>query len=325
MKQKKKRKTVLSPQTVSFLALIIICAAIFGILEPAYLQVSNINSILLSAALPAVLSLGVAIVISAGGFDLSVGHVAGFATLMCGYFLRAKRLDAIWAILLAILLSVVIGFINGIIVSRCGINSFITTLSIQFVLVGLRQWITDGDSYRANRSIKAITQSSIAGISSLIVVSAVLIAVIGFIMQKTSFGRRMQFVGSNMEASIYNGIDEKHYTCIAFVLSGAIAGIVGVLQFSKLTSATINIGDGWLFNAMTIAVFSSVIFGKFKAHGIVLVAILVTMITTGINMMGVSSAWTNFVLGLILLAALFVGKGVKLKRIGKKKGEMKHA
>ena len=88
-------------------------------------------------------------------------------------------------------------------------------------------------------------------------------------------------------------------------------------RFSRLTSATINIGDGWLFNAMTIAVFSNVIFGRFQAHGIALVAILITMITTGINMLGVSSAWTNFVLGLILLSSLLGGKYINFSSFKK--------
>ncbi|MDR2110394.1 MAG: hypothetical protein LBP32_03715, partial [Spirochaetaceae bacterium] len=73
--------------------------------------------------------------------------------------------------------------------------------------------------------------------------------------------------------------------------------------------------DGWLFNAMTIAVFSSVIFGRFKAHGIILVAILVNMLTTGINMLGVSSAWTNFVLGFILLLSLAAGKYISFEKL----------
>lgn len=134
----------------------------------------------------------------------------------------------------------------------------------------------------------------------------------------------MQFTGSNIVASDYIGIPTKRYTFLSFLLSGAIAGIVGILQFGKLTSATINMGDGWLFNAMTIAVFSSVIFGRFKAHGIALVAILLTMITTGINMLGVSSAWTNFVLGAILLLSLFAGKYLRFNQIKVRKGRVSH-
>jgi ribose/xylose/arabinose/galactoside ABC-type transport system permease subunit len=168
--------------------------------------------------------------------------------------------------------------------------------------------ITAGDSYRANTAIRNIAQGETLGISNLIIISIVIIALTGFIMQKTSFGRKMQFVGANITASAFSGIRTRLYTFLAFFMSGLIAGLTGVLQFSKLTSATINIGDGWLFNAMTIAVFSSVIFGRFKAHGIMLVAILITMMTTGINMLGVSSAWTNFVLGFILLLSLAAGK-----------------
>lgn len=297
-----------SAKTMSFLLLIAVSAAVFTCLTPAFIQPGNLYSMLLNATMPAVLALAMGIVISAGGFDLCIGHTAGFSALMCGYFLRVANMNAYAAIALSILLAVLIGAANGFLVSCMGMSSFIATLGMQFVLVGVRQWITGGDSYRANKQIRAIAQGETLGISNLILISVLMLVVVGFIMQKTPFGRRMQFVGSNLVGSRYNGIPVKRYTFLAFLLSGTICGIVGVLQFSRLTSATINIGDGWLFNAMTIAVFSNVIFGRFQAHGIALVSILIAMITTGINMLGISSAWTNFVLGVILLSSLLGGK-----------------
>ena len=308
-----------SAKTLSFLLLIVVCAVVFTCLTPAYIQPNNLTSMLLNATMPAVLALAMGIVISAGGFDLCLGHTAGFSALMCGYFLRVMDMNVYAAIVLSILLAVLIGAVNGFMVSRMGISSFIATLGMQFVLVGVRQWISSGDSYRANKVIRAIAQGNVLGVSNLIIYSVLMLVLVGFLMQKTPFGRKMQFVGSNITGSIYNGVPVKNYTFLAFLLSGLICGIVGVLQFSRLTSATINIGDGWLFNAMTIAVFSNVIFGRFQAHGIALVAILITMITTGINMLGVSSAWTNFVLGVILLASLLGGKYINFSNIKKTK------
>lgn len=314
----KKKAWLPSAKTLSFLLLIALCALVFTCLTSAYIQPNNLYSMLLNATMPAVLALAMGIVISAGGFDLCIGHTAGFSALMCGYFLRVMDMNVYAAIVLSILLAVLIGAVNGLMVSRMGISSFIATLGMQFVLVGVRQWVSSGDSYRANKVIRAIAQGEIAGISNLILISAAMLVLVGFLMQKTPFGRKMQFVGSNITGSIYNGIPVKNYTFMAFLLSGLICGIVGVLQFSRLTSATINIGDGWLFNAMTIAVFSNVIFGRFQAHGIALVSILITMITTGINMLGVSSAWTNFVLGIILLSSLLGGKYINFSSFAKK-------
>jgi ribose/xylose/arabinose/galactoside ABC-type transport system permease subunit len=304
-------KLIPSAQTFSFVLLLLVCYIVFSILQPAYLK--SPYSILLSAMLPAVLALSMGVVIASGGFDLSIGHVAGFATLMCGYFLRRAGLGTYAAISAAVGLSMLIGALNGIMVAKFGISSFIATLSMQFVLIGVRQLITSGDSFRANAAIKEIAQGEFLGVSNLIIISLLIIAFTGLIMQCTPFGRKMQFVGANITASTFSGISVKKYTFLSFVISGTIAGIVGILQFSRLTSATISIGDGWLFNAMTIAVFSSVIFGRFKAHSILLVAILITMITTGINMLGVSSAWTNFTLGLLLLMALLSGKYLVFK------------
>ncbi|MDR2185479.1 MAG: ABC transporter permease [Treponema sp.] len=313
MKNDRFHKWTPSPRTISFIVLMLICYLVFSLLEPAYLK--SPYSVLLGAVLPAVLALSMGVVISAGGFDLSIGHTAGFATLMCGFFLRDVGLHAYAAILCSIGLTMLIGAVNGIITARFGISSFITTLSMQFVLVGVRQLISSGNSYRANNAIRNIAQGNFLGISNLIIISLFIIAITGFIMQKTTFGRKMQFVGANISASAFSGIRIRVYTFLAFFISGFIAGLAGILQFSKLTTATINIGDGWLFNAMTIAVFSSVIFGRFKAHGIILVAILVNMMTTGINMLGVSSAWTNFVLGFILLLSLAAGKYINFDNL----------
>ena len=318
------KKLLPTPQTMSFIGLMLICLAAFGLLKPAYATADNLYAIVLSACLSAVLALGMGVVISAGGFDLCIGHAAGFAALMCGYFLRSLGMDPYPAMLAALGTAVLIGAVNGFLVAWMGISSFIATLGMQFVLVGVRQWITAGNSYRSGNTIKQLAQGNALGVSNLILFSALMLAIVGFAMQKTAFGRKMQFTGSNIVASDYIGIPTKRYTFLAFLLSGAIAGIVGILQFGKLTSATINMGDGWLFNAMTIAVFSSVIFGRFKAHGIALVAILLTMITTGINMLGVSSAWTNFVLGAILLLSLFAGKYLRFNQIKVRKGRVSH-
>ena len=303
------RKLPISAQTLSFFGLMALCFVAFGLAKPVYATLDNLYAMVLSACLSAVLATAMGVVIAAGGFDLCVGHTAGFATLMCGYFLRDIGLDAYASIALAVLLAAVIGALNGLLISRLGISSFIVTLGMQFVLVGTRQWITAGNSYRANSVIKDIVQgNALWGVSNMVVISVIFLAIVGLVMQKTAFGRKMQFVGANIVTSEFTGIPVRLMTFLAFLISGIIAGIVGILQFSKLTSATINIGDGWLFSAMTIAVFSGVIFGRFKVHGIALVALLITMITTGINMLGVSSAWTNFVLGVILLLSLFGGK-----------------
>ncbi|MFP3091150.1 hypothetical protein LQZ21_12575 [Treponema sp. TIM-1] len=151
MKNNRIHKWTPSPRTVSFIVLLFFCYIAFSLLEPAYLK--SPYSVLLGAALPAVLALSMGVVISAGGFDLSIGHMAGFATLMCGFFLRDVGLHAYAAILCSVSLTMLIGAVNGIMVARFGISSFITTLSMQFVLVGLRQLITAGNSYRANTNL----------------------------------------------------------------------------------------------------------------------------------------------------------------------------
>lgn len=312
-------KKRISTQTIGFLALIAAVLLLFTFLIPnfSYLKFSNINNIITDAVIPSVIAFGMGIIVSGGGFDLSLGHIASITALTTAYFMSGGvRMYPVPAILAGLLIAGCIGLVNGIIVSRFGISSFIATLGMQFLLIGVRQVITRGSAVYISSSFFKKMAASPLGISNLIFILIAVIIVCYIFMERSVFGRKIQFIGSNIEASRFNGIDVKNYTLFTFVLGGVLAGLAGILFAARAGSVQINSVDSKLLDAITIAIFSNVIFKKFRIHGIIMVAVLISMISMGMSMMSIKSEWIEFVKGAILLISIILGK---LSLPGKKK------
>lgn len=321
-------KTKISPQVIGFSGLICFLFLFFTFVVPdfSFLQPKNINNIVTDAVIPAVIAFGMGIIVAGGGFDLSLGHVASISALVTAYLMSGGiRMYPIPAILAGLGLAAAIGLVTGILVSRFGISSFIVTLGMQFLIIGVRQVITGGSSvYIGNKSFKSLAIAPV-GISNLVIVLAVLAVIIYLFMERTACGRKIQFIGSNIEAARFKGIDTKNITMLTFVLGAMLAGFAGMLFAARAGAVQINSVDSKLLDAITIAIFSNVIFHKFKAAGIIMVAVLISMISMGMSMMGIRAEWIEFVKGFILLVSIVAGRyyssgGIKVKQI--RKGEV---
>lgn len=305
-----KRKFALS-QTTVFLCLLLIVFAVFGFAVPnfTFFSLNNINNILSDAVIPAVIALGMGIIVSGGGFDLSLGHIASMAALVTAYLMSPGiRMYPLPAIVGGLLLGALLGLANGVLVSRFGISSFIVTLGMQFLIIGARQVITNGSSvYISNDSFKSLAASPL-GFSNLLIVLLAVAALCYLLMERTAFGRKVQFVGANMEASRFKGIDVKNITMMTFVLGGVLAAFTGVLFAARAGAVQINSVDSKQMDAITVAIFSNVIFKRYHTMGIIMVAILISMISMGMSMLGIKVEWIEFVKGAILLLSILAGK-----------------
>ena len=321
----------LSPQMRMFLILVLAVCLLFTFLTPnfSYIRIDNLGNILTDAVIPAIFAFGMGIIIAGGGFDLSLGHVASMVALIVAYLMNPGiNYDPISATLFGLFAAAAIGVLSGLLVSRMGISSFIVTLGVQFLVIGIRQKITGGQSvYISNQAFKWIATNPF-GISNLVFILLIIGLLCYLLMEKSTFGRKTQFIGANIEASRFMGIDVKNLTLCTFILGAILAAIGGTLFAARAGGVQINSVDSELLDAITIAVFSSVIFGRFRTTGIVLVAILISMIGTGMSMMGIRTEWIDFMKGLILLSSIVMAKYMnlntpisKIQLIQKRKGE----
>lgn len=301
------KKALFSPQTLVFAILILVSFVTFTFLTPkfSYIKLSNLNNILTDAVIPAIFAFGMGIIIAGSGFDLSLGHIASMVALIVAYLMSTGiNYYPVPAILIGLLVAGVIGTLNGLLVSRMGISSFIVTLGMQFLIIGVRQIITGGSSVYINNSSFKWLATNPLGISNLLIVLIVVGVLCYVLMEKSTLGRQIQFIGANIEASKFMGINIKNVTMYTFTLGAVLAGFGGILFAARAGAVQINSVDSKLLDAITIAVFSNVLFGRFRTMGIVLVAILISMIGTGMNMMGIQTGWIDFMKGLILLFSI---------------------
>ncbi len=305
-----KIKERISKKTMIFIALLGFVFLFFTILNASFATLSNFNNMLADMVIPAVFALGMGSVFAVGGFDLSLGHIASIAALITAAMMKSPYLLVpASAIAVGVIAACILGAISGLIVSRFGVSSFITTLGMQFFITGIRQLVTGGAAvYISLASFKALAGRT-SGVSHLLI-SLVVIGVLCYLfMERTTIGRKMQFIGANLDGSEYKGIDVRNLTLLAFVLGAVLAACGGVLFAARAGSVQINSVDSYLLDAITIAVLSKVLFGgKYKTVGIIAVAFLISMISTGIIMIGISSEWVTFTKGFIILVSMLVSK-----------------
>ncbi len=318
---KGKNKINLSPQMMRFLLLLLGVFLLFTFLAPnfSFIRITNLNNILTDSVIPAIFAFGMGIIIAGSGFDLSLGHIASMVASIVAYLMtRGLDFHPILAILVGLLVAALVGAINGLLVSRMGISSFIVTLGMQFLIIGARQLITRGQSvYINNEGFKWLAKRPL-GISNLVFILIIVSILCYILMEKSAFGRKIQFVGSNIEASRFSGINVKNITLSIFILGAVLAGFGGILFAARAGAVQINSVDSKLLDAITIAIFSSVLFSRFKTVGIVLVAVLISMIATGMTMLGVKTEWIEFIKGFILLSSIVLSKLTNERKSGSK-------
>lgn len=311
MNRKGKKLKKIESEILGFLLLLLFVFLFFtfAVDDFNFLRGQNLLNIATDAVIPAVFAAGMGIIVAAGGFDLSLGHIGSIAALVTAYLMNPSiGMYPVPAILVGLLVGASIGLFSGYVVTRWGISSFIVTLGVQFLIIGIRQIITGGRSvYVANPGFKSLAGKT-AGVPHLLIVLLIIGIIVYIVMEKTALGRKMQFIGSNIEGSRFIGIDTKNITMLTFVLGGVLAAFGGMLFAARAGAVQINSVDAKLLDAITIAIFSSVLCKRFRMIGIVMVSLLIVMIGTGMSMMGIKTEWIDFVKGCILLASIFLSK-----------------
>jgi ribose/xylose/arabinose/galactoside ABC-type transport system permease subunit len=304
-----KIKIKLSGPVIGTLIMILFITVLFTVVTPRYLSLGNITDILKTISIKFIIALAIGIVIASGGFDLSVGHMAGFSGLVTAYMLVNLHMNIPLSILAGICVGTLIGCVNGIIVAWLGVSSFITTLAMQMLIVGLRYGLTNGTTImRMPKAFTWLGNGRVFGIPVLVIIMFAILIIMIFAIHWTTLGRRIIATGQNMEASWLSGINPRIYTWLALVISGALCSIAGILIVARNELANVDVGDGYLMEAIATAVFAHVMFGKFKAYGVILMTTFIAMLINGLTMLGVTPSSMNIFRGVMLIVVIGFGK-----------------
>ncbi len=295
----------------AFLALCLV----LSITTTTFLNPINLLQVARQASYYGIMAVGMVFVISMGDIDLSVGSVLMLVNIVAGLGLRAN-LPIPVAILLGLLTGAACGFLNGAIAIVLRIPTFIVTLGTLSVFRGLGLVLSNAtpiSNFSKQNAFFAIGGGNILGIPSSVVVM-VLVALAGYILYtQTAFGRRVQAIGSNMQAARFSGIRIVSHRLIAMTLMGVIAGIAGIMALAFLQAADPQTGPGFeLFViAATIIGGTSLTGGSGSVFGGILGALIIAVIRNGLVLLGASAYWGTAATGAVIILAVAIDYFIK--------------
>ena len=283
---------------------------IFSMLERRFATLTNLQNVLRQAAPLALLASGQAVVLIAGGVDVSVGAIIALSSVCM--VATVWNAGVIAGIVTAILIGGLVGAINGSIIAIWGVNAFVVTLAMMTTIRGLALYVTGGIPMYQNipESMLFLGNGDIGHVPVAVFVSAASFAVLYYLLRLTPLGRQIYALGGNREAARLAGIKIKKVTITAFVISGLFAGAAGAVLTSRGGIGAPNMGDGRELDAIAAAVIGGVAFGGGVGGvlGIILGVLILSIIKNGLNLYNVSSFVQLMVTGLIIVAAIIVDR-----------------
>lgn len=264
-------------------------------------------------------AIGQTFVIITGGIDLSVGGVMALSGMSAGlvmYHLAEAGLPDLAAILIGLLAGLLagllVGLINGLIITKAKLAPFIVTLGMMGIATGFTKVINDGkDLYTIPRGFSDWGSTLWWGwLSPLVAISVLLALVFGVVLARTRFGLRNYAIGSNPEAARKIGLNVDGQLVRTYALSGAMAGVAGVLVVSRFGSALTTTGTGVELQAIAAVVIggASLFGGSGSMFGTMTGVAIMSSLVTGLVLSGVQPFWQTVVTGAVIIAAVYIDK-----------------
>jgi ribose transport system permease protein len=286
---------------------------------PDFLKAGNLLNIANQIAFIAIIAIGMTLVIVSGGIDLSVGSLVALTAMVAARLIRdlgggtgAGLAAVIVCCTTAIGVGALAGGLNGALIARLRIPPFIVTLATMSIAAGLAFMISRGESINeVPPAIGWLASGTLIGeIPNSVLWMGILFGLAHVVMSRTTFGRHLYALGGNRQAAWLCGLPVRRVELAAYVLSGGLAGLAGVLMLSQYASASPNYGVTYELQVIAAVVVggTSLSGGRGTIFGTLLGALLIAVVQNGMNLLGLSSDPQKVVLGLVILAAAVVDR-----------------
>ncbi len=277
------------------------------LLEPNFRQIGNLRSVLLQASFSGLSAAAMTLLIVAGMFDLSVAGIVGLAAVMVATVMPHTTVGA--AVAAALVLGVVLGLLNGVVVTKFRFPAFIATFGmLNLYLAAAFIWTAGATLSIAAVGFLPLATAQILGLPVLFIVMVVGVLVCHFVLTRTRLGRNLRAIGSSEPASRMAGLPVDRTRIIAFGLVGLFTAIAGVGLAALLSSASADMSLGFELTVIAVAVVggTSLEGGRGSLLGTFTAAILFSALNNALNLLGVTSYWQYVAIGVVLILALVV-------------------
>lgn len=297
---------------------------VFSFGNAAFFSVNNGLTVLLQTAVIGLLGIGMTMVIITGGIDLSVGSVLALSGVVAGMLVKVG-LPVFPAMFLGVVTGAVCGAVNGFVITKMRITPFVATLGMMMIARGTALQLTGaapisrlGDAFGVlgNGALFRTIEMKANGFPKVIfpgipypAIVLLVIAVLGaFLLSRRQLGRHIYAVGSSEEAAHLSGVNVGLTKIKAYVISGALAGLSGVVLMSRLVTAQPNEGVMYELDAIAAAVIggASLMGGVGNISGTMIGAFIIGVLRNGLNMAGVSSFIQQILIGVVVIAAVYI-------------------
>jgi ribose transport system permease protein len=305
-------------------ALIVVFAAIvglFSILTPdIFPTTANAQTIASTQATVALLALAAMLPLVVGQFDISVGYQFGLAQGLCAHLIVERHLTAGVAVALVLVVGLGVGLVNGLLVARLKLNSFVATLGVGILVLGCTQWLTKDVTITGTlpATFTALGRDAVAGVPLPFLYVLASCAVLWLALEYTSWGRECYATGGNDRAALLAGVRTERRTIHAFVLAGLVSALSGCLSVMILGASSPTVGLGSLLPAFAGAFLgaTSIRPGRFNAIGTLIAVYLVATGITGLQQLGAAPFVQQLFNGAALLIAVGLARVATLRRKG---------
>jgi rhamnose transport system permease protein len=311
---------VLRARTFGIVAVIALFVLVTAAIESRFVSANNLQFILTQTSLYALLAVGEAMVIITRNVDLSVGSIVGLsAYVSANQFSAHPGISIVVVFLVGLGVGVVCGVVSGTIVAVGRVPSLVVTLAMLYIIRGVDTIIVGSKEVVASTEPDAfnnIPEHTLLGVPVVALVVAGVVAVAAFYMRSYRSGRDLYAIGSEPQAALLAGIPIARRVFLAFLVSGAIAGVAGVLWAAQYATINSTAANGLELQVIAAVVVGGVaIFGgSGTVVGAALGALLLQTITTALNVLGLPSLWTQAIAGFLLLVAITLDSVIQVQQ-----------
>jgi ribose transport system permease protein len=280
----------------------------FSFASPVFFSSSNFLNIGRQTALVTIIAVGMTFVIIAGEIDLSVASTLALSGMSAA--LAIQQSGGNWALgaTAGVATGALVGLVNGLMTTMLAIPSFLVTLGMLGIARGIALMLTGTTPVVVNSLVfwDAFGEGAILGIPAPIVITVVVIAVGAYVLHFSTFGRRVFATGGNATAARYSGINTRRTKTLAFVITGALAGLAGLILTARAHAARPDIAAGLELDVIAAVILggTSLFGGRGAILGTVLGSLMIGVLNNGLTLMGVSSQAQLVVKGAIIIAAV---------------------
>lgn len=304
-----KKKNLLADSSYELMLIVILaCWFMFmGAKMPNFVSMNNLVTVLTRLSDVAIISIGMTIVIIAGGFDLAVGTTMAFIPAVIG-ILYGKGIPFAACVSLGFILALALGLLNGVLITKAKIQPMIGTLATMTAFRSITYVITNGMPVRTlPKGYEIVSYGKIGGVFPIPIAILIVVTILAvWIMNHTVFGRFVYAVGGNKEAAKISGVNVDRVIIFTYVVSSVLSSLAGMIYASRTISVSPEAGSTTNFDVVTAVLLggTSIQGGKGKIQGTLIGVIILNFIVNGFNLLGINAYWQKIFMGAVLLAAV---------------------